>query len=77
MIKVLQRVVASLVRKVGEVAKHRTARRPEWVQGAESGPSGSLVVVTRSDGRKTAYHMSNTSLVEEAARDNEMATTGG
>jgi hypothetical protein len=49
--KVLQRAMTVLIRKVGEVAKPRSLR-PDWVQGAQSGPSGSLVVVTRSDGRK-------------------------
>jgi hypothetical protein len=70
-------VIAKRLKKVSTVADGRVAGRPDWVRSTENGPSGSVVVVTRSDGRTTAYDMPNTSLVEEAGRDRDMASAGG
>ena len=52
--------------------------RPDWVKDAQNASSsGSLVVVTRSDGTTAGFHMSRTSLVEQASRDRlQMANTG-
>lgn len=56
----------------------QNSARPAWVKDAHNAASssGSLVVVSRSDGSTAGFHMSKTSLVEQASRDRlEMAST--
>lgn len=64
-------------KKVDTVPKKK-AVRPSWVKDAESGSSGSsLVVVNRTDGSVAGFRLSKVSLVSAAGREGEAVVTGG
>jgi hypothetical protein len=63
-------------KKVDTVPKKK-AVRPSWVKDAESGSSGSsLVVVNRTDGSVAGFRLSKVALVSAAEREGEAVPTG-
>jgi hypothetical protein len=58
--------------------KKAARRRPRWITDAERVPSGSLVVVSRTDGTSAGFRLPKSSLREKAApTDTEAVAVSG
>lgn len=80
-VSTLLRAALAIVRKEDTVAKKKTARRqrPSWVTDAQRVSSGSLLVISRTDGTTAGFRVPKSSLREQAksgGRSEEMAITG-